>query len=172
MSIELERKQSDREFKVDVQMTSSIFYDYLIYHSYSSSVGIIGTSVGAIALILFLNSHMQNYLCLLVGIVFILYLPVTLKFQAVKNVKLNPVYSKPLSYTLNAEGITVSQGETTQTLGWDKFNKAVSTKQSILVYSGKNNATIFPRKQMEERLPELISTIAYYMDSKKVRIKY
>lgn len=172
MDSNITEKISEKEFKTDVQVNSNVLFDSFVYQTYSSAQGIITTCLGAFCVLIFLNTNMQNYIYLFAGLVFIFYLPISLKFQSIKLIKLNPTFSKPLSYTLNSEGFTVSQGETSQTVEWEKCIKAVSTKQSILVYTGKKNASIFPRKQLEERLPEFIATLAYYMDHKKIKIKY
>ncbi len=102
----------------------------------------------------------------------IFYLPVNLWIQASKMITTNPAYQKPLTYVMNSDGITVTQGEISETASWDKCTKAVSTRQSIVVYTGKKNAFVFPRKQMQDKLTPAIAVIAENMDPKKVKIRF
>ena len=164
--------QEEKVFEISISMTSPALYDYLVYHAYSGASGILGTCFGALGIILFLRSGCENYLALILGILLIFYLPVTLKISSLKQMQLNPVFKEPLNYRLDSKGITVWQGETTQTLSWDKCVKAVSTRQSILVYTGKKNASVFPRKQLAARFPDFVGTLAHYMEPKKVKIRY
>lgn len=162
--------ENNRELEFDVQMDSKILYDYLICHAYSGASGILGTCIGVMLFLMFANNH--NPLCLVFGIVLILYIPIELKFHAKKIMVLNSVYKKPIHYNMGAEGVTVSQGEASQTLEWSGFTKAINTKHSIVLYSGKNNASIFPRKQLQEEIPGIIAIIVENMDPKKVKIKW
>ena len=156
----------------DVVMDKHILYDFMINHAYTGSAGIIGTSFGALGILLFLSSSCQNYIYLIFGLIMIFYLPVNLKFQCSKQMTLNPVYKKPIHYILDSNGITVSQDDNSQTVAWDKCTKAVSTKQSIAVYTGKNNASIFSRKQLGDKLPSMLAVLSEYMDPKKIKIRY
>lgn len=162
-----------KELDISVTMSSKILYDYLIYHAYSSAAGLIGTCFGAAGVLVFLNQpSVDRVLYLILGIVLIFYTPVSLKLRSAQLMQLTDTYKKPLDYHLGEEGITVSQGDLSQTMEWDKCVKAVSTRQSILLYTGKNNASIFPRRQLGDKLPALVAVFAENMDPKKVKIRY
>lgn len=159
-----------KRLEFDVQIDSKVLYDYQIYHSYTGAGGLFGTCFGALLLIMFANN--LNWIYLVFGIVVILYVPVEKSINCKKTVMLNPVYKKPIHYVISSEGVEVSQGDACQKLEWDGFVKAVNTKHSILLYSGKRNASIFPRKQLGEDIPTLISIIVENMDPSKVKIKW
>ncbi len=154
----------------DVNIDSNILYDYLINHAYTGTSGLIGTCMGAIGIIVFLCTHYTLYL--IFGMVLIVYLPINLKFRSAQIVQYNDVYKKPFHYKFDKDGITVSQDDQATTAGWDSVTKVVSTKQSIVVYTGKNNGSILPRKQLGDELPAVISVIAEYVEPSKMRIKY
>ena len=162
----------EKEIEFEVKMNSSVLFDYLINHAYSGASGILGTCMGTVGILLFVKMGMQAILYLIFGIIIILYLPITLWLKSKQLMVLNESFKSPLAYTVNADGITVSQGDEKQSIEWDKCIKAVSTKQSIVLYTGKNNASVFPRKQLGEQLPVLISVISAYMDPKKVKIRF
>ena len=162
-----------KEISLSVSMNANLLYDYLIYHAYSNAAGILGTCVGALGVLVFLaQPGVNRVMYLILGVILIFYAPVSLKIRSMQLMQLSETYKKPLDYVLNAEGITVSQGEVSQTMSWDKCVKAVSTRQSIVLYTGKNNASIFPRKQLGDKLPALVAVFAENMDPKKVRIRY
>ena len=50
--------------------------------------------------------------------------------------------------------------------------KATSTTRSIIVYTTKVNATIFPKSQVGEQLPALIEVISTHMPAGKVKIRF
>lgn len=162
----------EKEVKFEVEMNSSVLYDYLISHAYSGASGILGTCFGALGIILFFCYGEQAIIYLILGIVIILYLPVTLKIKSLQMMQLTPSFKEKLSYVINSEGIHVSQGDETGSIEWDKCIKAVSTRQSIVLYTGKNNASIFPRRQLGDALPALICVLSAYMDPAKVKIRY
>lgn len=70
-------------------------------------------------------------------------------------------------------GVEISQGEEMQTHGWDVFYKAGSTMGSILLYTTKRNATIFPKRQLQEQdvLGKVMEMISTHMPPKKVNIR-
>lgn len=159
-----------KEVSFSVKMTAGIMYDYLIKHAYSGASGILGTCFGLLGCLFFARTGFVLYL--IIGVMLILYLPVTLWTQASKAVINNEVYKTPLVYTLGSEGINVSQGEVSETASWQQCTKAVSTRQSIIVYTGKRNAFVFPRKQLNDKISPLIAVIAENMDPKKVKIRF
>ena len=164
----VEEGESVLEF--DVKMSSDILYDYLLRHSYSSAVGLIGSCFGAFGIIMFAMSG--GWLYLIMGIIVLVYLPVTL-FKRSKMVMLtNPAFKQPLHYRFYEKGFTVSQDDAKSVMEWSGCTKAVSTKKSIIVYTGKNNASIFPREQIPGTAADLIGVIAKYMEPKKVKIRY
>lgn len=164
--------ENTKEVSFDITMDETILYDYLVHHAYSGASGILGTCFGVLGIMLFINSQYQNPFYLILGVLLIFYLPVNMKFQAKKMMVLSEAFKSPLHYKIDVNGITVSQGEAEESVSWDKCIKAVSTKQSILVYTGKKNATIFPRKQLGEKLPAMIATLAENMPPERMKIRF
>lgn len=155
--------------ELDVKIGSGDLYDYLLMHTYNSSSGIVGSCVGALFVVVFFMTGKVP--CLLAGILLLVYLPWTLFIKSKQQVLNNPVFKQPLHYVLDEEGITISQGEAETKQSWQDMVKAVSTGRSIIVYTSRVNATIFPRKQMGERTADVIRMISTHMDPKKVKIR-
>ena len=49
--------------------------------------------------------------------------------------------------------------------------KAVSTQQSLIVYTSKVNASIFPKKDLGQRTAAVIEMISTHMPPAKVKIR-
>lgn len=157
------------EIEFDIQMTSADLYDYMLHHTFSGASGLIGSVVGALMVVA--GASGRGILCLIAGIVILLYLPITLFLKSKQQFLGNPSFQKPLHYKMTEEGIEVSQGEETQCQKWDDMYKAVSTTRSIIVYTSSVNASIFPKKEMGEKTSAVIEMISTHMPAKKVKIR-
>lgn len=157
------------ELEFDVKITSGALYDYMLYHTYTSLSGIMGTMVGAFILIAFFNTGYTLYL--IAGVVLLLHLPCSLYLKAKAQALNTPAFKNPLHYRLTEEGIEVSQGEEAQMQVWEDLYKAVSTRSSIIVYTSKVSASIFPRKDLKELTPAVIEKISTHMPPDKVKIR-
>lgn len=158
------------KIEFDVHMNVGVLYDYSLYHTYRSMAGILGTFVGILLIANF--ARFKNPLYLIFGIVCILYLPVALYMSCRKQMLSVEAYKQPLHYKLTDEGIEVSQGDIVQGHGWDAVIKAVSTGKSIMLYTGKNVATIFPRADLGDDTADVIKYICAHVEPKKVKIRF
>lgn len=154
----------------DVKMDAGILYDYQLYHAYTSASGLLGTCFGILGILMFIKQP-DMVLYLILGIMLIFYTPVTLRFRCAQAMQFVEAYKMTLHYTLDAEGIHVSTDKEEQMLPWENFTKAVSTPKSIVVYSGKKQASIFPRKALGEDLPALLAVISENMKPSQVKIR-
>ena len=154
----------------DIKISDKDLYDYLMAHSYNGASGLLGSCVGALLVVAaFMNSHWIYLIC---GAVLLLYLPVNLKIKSKQQAFNNPAFQQPLHYKLDDEGITISQGEVSQCQKWEDMHKAISTNRSIIVYTSRVNATIFPRKQLNGDVVKVIEMICTHMPPKKVKIRF
>lgn len=157
------------EVSFDVKMTPQILYDYLLYHTYTSLSGAIGTIVGALFVVWYFMGGKILYL--IAGLVILLYLPWTLFLRSKKQFLANPAFKEPIHYVLNDDGMTISQNEQSETVPWEQMYKAVSTQRSIILYTSPVNASIFPKKDLGEHIPALIEVLSTHMPPKKVKIR-
>ena len=131
------------EIEFDVKVTAGVLYDYLLYHTYTSLSGMLGTLVGVFLIMAFLSTKYVIYL--IAGVVLIAYLPGALFLRAMQQVQNTPAFKKPLHYKMTDEGISVSQGENEENQSWDNCVRAVSTGRSIILYTSRTAASIFPK---------------------------
>lgn len=155
--------------ELDVKIQAADLYDYMLMHTYNGASGVMGTAFGAVFILFALGTG--RWVFAVLGVVLILYLPWTLFIQSRRQVISNPSFQKPLHYILNDEGITISQGEESVQYLWEDMYKAVSTSRSIIVYTSKINATIFPKPQMEDKKTDVIAMISTHMPPEKVKIR-
>lgn len=164
------------KIEFDVKMTTAKMYDYMLYHTFRSFSGIMGEVVGIMLIACYFAT--QTWLYLVGGIIVVLYLPVALFMNSKKQVTLNPVFKEPLHYTLDEGGITVTAcikdeegNPATDSQKWEDLYKACSSSKSIIVYTNKMNACIFPKADLGNKLQDVIQMISTHMDPKRVKIR-
>ncbi len=153
----------------DVKITAADLYDYMLSHTYSGFSGLFGSIVGALFIIMYFS--VGYFLYLIAGAVILLYIPCSLFLRAHKQVALNEAFKKPLHYVLTDEGVTVSQGENEMFQEWDVVYKAKSTNRSLLIYTSKVNAWIFPKRDLGKDKEAVIQLISAHVAPNKVKIK-
>ena len=142
----------------------------MLHHTYTSASGLIGAIAGALMVVAFFSG--AGILCLIAGLVILLYLPISLFMKSKQQFLANPVFKQPLHYKLTEEGIEVSQGEEVQSQKWEDLYKAISTTKSLIVYTSRVNATIFPKRDLGEKASAVIEIISTHMPPKKVKIRF
>lgn len=158
------------EMEFDVKVTTGVLYDYLLFHTYTSFSGMLGTLVGVFLLMAFVSTRYVIYL--IAGVVLIAYLPGALFLRAMQQAQNTPAFRQPLHYKMTDEGVSVSQGENEEQQSWDSCVKAVSTAKSIILYTTRTTASIFPKKDLGDKKEVLIQMISTHMPPKKVKIRF
>lgn len=104
------------------------------------------------------------------GIVFLVYVPVSLWLRVNKIVKdENNALSKVLHYEFEEEVIRVSVGEESVEFKWENIFQMKTSGPLLLVYTNRINAYVLPLEQVGDRYEEL-SKLAYEK-LEKYRIK-
>jgi hypothetical protein len=155
--------------ELDIKIEPGDLYDYNLRHAYNSNSGLMGSILGALMVIVGFSSKI--WITMIAGIFLLLYLPWTLFIKSRQQALSNPVFKEKLHYVLDDSGITISQGDVTTTQSWDDMYKAVSTSRSIIVYTSKINATIFPKSQLGDKKSSVIEIISTHMPPSKVKIR-
>lgn len=155
--------------ELDVKISAGDLYDFLLMHSYSKVSTLFSSIFGAVMVIVgFSNKY---WIFVIGGLLLLLYMPWTLFIKSRQQVLNNPSFKEKFHYCLDENGITISQGELSETHEWDSIVKAVSTGRSIIVYTSAVNATIFPKSQMKDKTAAVIETISTHVPPKKVKIR-
>ena len=157
----------DLEF--DVKVTPGVLYDYMLFHTYTSASGLIGSAVGALMVVTFFMGY--GVLFLIGGAVILAYLPWTLFIKSRQQYLSNPAFKNPLHYQMDEKGVTVDQNGERQSQSWENMYKAVSTPRSLILYTSPVNASIFPKKDLGEKALSVTQMISTHMPPKKVKIR-
>ncbi len=156
------------ELKFAITVNTSVLYDYLLRHTYSSAAGLLGTIVGALVLVGY-TANGQIW-TLIAGIVILIWQPFILYRKAWKQAQ-DPMFRDPLRYRMTEEGVEMMRGGNPLFWKWEDMVKAISTTQSVILYTDKNNACIFPKRDLGDHLPKLIEMISIHMPAAKVNIR-
>ena len=160
----------DLEF--DVKVTPGVLYDFKIQHTYKKPITILATALGFFSIYLSFVREDYKLIFLFLGIVFIVYEPITAAYHSYVQAKLTPAFQAPLHYRLCEEGIEISQNGEVQLAKWDQCVKACNTRKSIFVYTSKVNAFIFPRADLGNQTEDVIAYIAKHVSPDIMKIRF
>ncbi|MEZ3428651.1 MAG: YcxB family protein [Lachnospiraceae bacterium] len=153
----------------DVKIKAGDLYDYMLRHTYNSFSGMLGSGLGALMVIA--GIYLEGWLMVIAGVVLLCYLPWTLFLKSRQQMLSNPAFKETLHYVLDEEGIHVSQNDTEEMQRWEDMVKAVSTGRSIIVYTSRMNACIFPKRELGDETAQVIQIISTHLPAKKVKIR-
>lgn len=159
----------------EVKMTPKILFDFQLFHTYHSFSGIFSILFGIGTLILAIATFGKVSVSMTaVYLLFTVYLlplqPVMLYFRAAKQAKLNPVFLKPLVYTVNDEGITSAQEDSEAHINWEQVVKVKETEKSLLVYTGKRYCTILPKESMGSQITVVVGLIRKHLKAEQIKV--
>jgi len=156
------------EMEFDVKITKKDLYEYQLHHAYTTPSALIGTTIGCLLVIGFI--HTGTALLLFAGIFAIAYIPWMLHIRTASQA-LTGVFKNVIHYKVDESGLEVSIGEEKQLVTWDLFTKATASRKSILLYTSKVNAYIFPRRELGDGIHTFVQIICRYMPADKVKIR-
>lgn len=164
--------------KFDIKLATDDMYRFNMYHAYTSLQGILSVVMGLFIIgVIVISEQFQDFLTVLpyiaLAFVFLLYIPVTLRFRSKRQIFASEILKGVLHYTLTEEGVVVSAGRETEqaTLPWSYVYKIVTTKSNILIYSNRVNAYIIPKKQVQGQLSEIYDIFEKQMEAYRLKIK-
>lgn len=155
--------------ELDIKITAGDLYDFMLMHHYTKASGIMSGALGAVMVLVAFST--RQWLFLIGGLLLLLYLPWVLFVKSRQQMLANPIFKQPLHYVLDEEGMTISQGDLVTKQSWEEMVKAVSTGRSILLYTSRVNATIFPKSQLGDRKTDVIRMISTHMPPGQVKIR-
>lgn len=160
----------------DITLESKDMYRFNMYQMYTSFHGIFSI---VIAIALFAaaigtyGSVTLSYTALyaIFGVLFLIYMPVTLWMRSKHSLAASEVLRATLHYALDEEGIHVSQGEESALLPWKQIYKMISTKSNVLIYTSRTVAYVIPRSQMGDKYPEVADLAKSKLEKYRVKMK-
>lgn len=166
----------EEKLSFSVKMTVKEIYRFTMYHVYFQPTGFLEYAISVIAAIILawkfqVLTTQTKIMLILLSCWFILIDPVILYFRARGQLKRNKAYQNDLKYDIDKNGITVSQGELSQTIGWMHLIKIVETKSQFLIYSNRVNAFIFPKSAIGEDCEKFENMILEFTKGNQIQLK-
>lgn len=160
----------------DITLTSKDMYRFNMYQMYSGFHGwfsvVLSIFVFVVAGVTYGEVTMtKTILYLAFGIIFLIYLPVSLYLRSKHTLAASEVLRGALHYAVDETGFTVSQKEESAQLLWDAVYKMVATKHNVLVYSNRTNAYVIPREQLGENYQALAEIANAKLAKYRVKMK-
>lgn len=160
---------------IKVQMTTKVMYEFLLQHTYCNISGVAGVILGVGCLILgapaITQGDTQKVLFLFLGIMIVFINPFMLRFKAAKQVKLTPMFRKPISYHLHEEGITISQEEEVMDIIWDNVARVVETPGTIIIYISRIRAFVLPKASMGAEIDTVYQMLSTHINDGRMKAK-
>ncbi|MCI8484100.1 MAG: YcxB family protein [Lachnospiraceae bacterium] len=159
----------------EVTITDKDMYRFNLYHAYHGFQGILATLVGIWVLIMAGITFgkvelMYTILYVVLGIVFLIYVPGNLYLRSKKQIRSSEVLKQALRYRIDDAGIHVFQGEESADLEWKQIYKMVSTKSNLLIYSSRVNAYVIPREALKGQYETVVALAMNHLESYRLRL--
>ena len=144
------------EVSFDVQLQPKDLFRFNMYQTYTGMQGILSIVLGILGFVmagLSIGKAEIPYtvMYVVVGLIFLFYIPVSLWFRAKQSLQTNAVLAGKLHYEVSEKGIHVVQGKETGDLPWDAVYKLVSNNHQILIYTTRVNAYVIPMEQIGDQ---------------------
>lgn len=160
----------------DIKITEKDMYRFNMHHAYTGFQGIFATVIGIAVLVVAALTFgkvetVYSVLYLLFGIIFLVYMPISLRLRSKRQILMSPVLKETLHYSLDEKGIHVSVNDQTGDLEWNLIYKMITTKSNLLIYSSRVNAYVIPLVQLTEQYEQVKELAGRKLEKYRLRMK-
>lgn len=160
----------------DIKITLEDMYRFHLYHTYGGIHGIMSVVIAILVFCIAGKTYgsvetMYTVLYVFLGVLFLIYMPVSLYLRAKRQILTSEVFKEPLHFTVTEEKIISSQKEQSAELLWEQVYKVVETKSSILVYSSRINAFVLPKSQIGDQCEILRQIMMQKLPKYRIKLK-
>uniref|UniRef100_UPI004056D3F5 YcxB family protein n=1 Tax=Agathobacter sp. TaxID=2021311 RepID=UPI004056D3F5 len=160
----------------DVNLDQTHIFKFNMYQTYKSTQGMLSLVLPAIIFFrLYMNYESMGMDQILInlglGILFLVYVPISLWLRAKKALKKNSVLASTLHFAFTEQSICVTQGEDKAEFKWENIYRMVSTKNLVLIYTNRVNAYVIPKLQMGMEYVKLAELAKSQLDKSRVRLR-
>lgn len=162
------------KLEFDIKLTIRDLYMYNLGQAYKSLQGILSVVIPAMIFVYaaynWENVKIETSLLNIgIGILFLVYVPISLYLRSAKKVTADDVLSKPLHYEVSEEGIHVSQGDASADLQWNQIYRIAAKGKRVLIYTNRIHAYIIPKNQIEGMSEALIELARKNLEKYRIR---
>lgn len=104
-----------------------------------------------------------------IGILLLVYVPVSLYLRSAKIIKGDEVLSKSLHYEVAEEGILVTQGDASAFLEWNQIYRMDAKGKYVRIYTNRINAYILPKEQLQGKCEALVELAKQKLEKFRLR---
>lgn len=160
----------------DIQLHTVDMFRYNLYHTYTTASGYLAILLSAIAFATAARrwgevSLSQTAMYLALGVILLVYMPLTLYLRSKQQVQGSPVLKNVLHYTVDDTGVTTSQGDMSSTLAWEQVYRVVATRHNILICINPRNAFIIPREQVVQEYDAIRKIAQGHLEKYRFKMK-
>lgn len=161
--------------KVEIRMDAESMADFMVYHIYTSMVGILTLALGFLNVGCALAFLMRGNLAfcgmfLAFAVVILAVFPYLIRRKVGKQMQNSKRLNIPVTYEFDDTGIVTTTPDDSGKASWKKFKKAVSRKRILILYDEKKQAIILPIEQLREEYAAVVECIYRNMPAPAVRI--
>ena len=155
------------EVKFDAEITDKDMYRFLLNNTYRRFTGVVWIIFTCV--VIFITAYTWGTIGIGYSLIMVLLAalyaanPIMLYFKAKSQIKNTSSFHKPLSYTLDDEGIKVSQDDVSDAVMWDEIWKIVRYGKEVIVYVSSVRAFIWPVRCIEDKYDDIVSITSEHM---------
>lgn len=124
------------------------------------------------------NTTQDRIVIPLIGLLVLVYPVLSLWIRASMAMERNPVFSEPLHYSLEDEGIRMHTdvdlgfgNDRESKLRWENVYKVCETKTMLMVFSNNINAFLMPKKDLGDKVGKIKEIISDKVDDHRLELK-
>ncbi|MBR1629771.1 MAG: YcxB family protein [Lachnospiraceae bacterium] len=166
-------------FSVKVQAEDLRYFN--LYSFYHRPLGFFATLIGI--LMFFASQYtylsggaLQDEIVMtIISLVVLLYMPLSLSLRAKGTISANPIFSAPLNYSMEEEGLRffteldLGKGVSTESkLRWESIYKVVRTRHELLVFSNQVNAFVIPLREIQGKYETIRDIFKEHVEDHKL----
>lgn len=165
----------DNVIEFDSKVKEKDLLKFKFYHKYHTVSGIAEIFLALILIVLCIISigKVNASYTLMVGVfgVFFLFFPsVDMKLRAKRQMESVVTFKEKVHYVMDERGITVSLGDVTETLEWDKIYKIKFDGSNIDVYMTTINANIIPVRDFNGDAEKFIDMAKQHLKPFQIKV--
>ncbi len=164
--------------KFSVKFRVKDLYLFNLYHTYTSLRGLFTIIIGIVLIVVVAlraddigPSTLAFYGALVLA--YILYNPIILYMRSKQRIFASEVFSEPLSFEVDEEGIRVSSPavEEPELLSWNQIYKVKATRNYVYVFTNTVNAYILPKEVLAEKLGPFYELCQKHIEAYRLSLK-
>lgn len=161
--------------KVEVKMDVSSMVDFMLYHIYTSSTGVITIVLGVLNIGLTIAFALKReflYMVLFFVFAFVILgvFPYRIRVRVEKQMQDSRRLGIPVTYEFSDEGVFTETPDDSGKASWKVFKRAVSRKRILILYDASKQAIILPVDQIQDSYTQIVDLIYKNMPAPAVRI--